>query len=402
MGEWFKKLIAGEAFFLERLTQDDWEGFIAFAARQGLAPVLYHVLKESPPASLAASQLQELSEIYLGSAHRNLILYHELGKVLRGFQEEGIPVIVLKGACLAKAVYENIALRSMGDVDLLVRRADLGKTAQVLRRHGYTAGYDFQVENEAAIHCHLPPMRGSRKLTIEVHWTIFDFTRFAALEEEEMDHVWARAQPLNIENVPCLMLAPEDMILHLCIHISRQHLFDMRLRGFLDLRQVCKRYGETIVGDALWQRASQWRVRRAVALTAFLAERWVGLGLGEDSRHLRDLERPDPEIMAWIEKKILAESSLGMGVELPEFVAGKSYKQRLRVLWRRLFPPRATLARLYKINPASGIIYFFYPVRWFNLGRRFGPTVWRAWNGDQTVVGPLHQENALRNWLSRA
>jgi len=205
MGEWFKKLIAGEAFFLERLTQDDWEGFIAFAARQGLAPVLYHVLKESPPASLAASQLQELSEIYLGSAHRNLILYHELGKVLRGFQEEGIPVIVLKGACLAKAVYENIALRSMGDVDLLVRRADLGKTAQVLRRHGYTAGYDFQVENEAAIHCHLPPMRGSRKLTIEVHWTIFDFTRFAALEEEEMDHVWARAQPLNIENVPCLI-----------------------------------------------------------------------------------------------------------------------------------------------------------------------------------------------------
>jgi len=51
---------------------------------------------------------------------RNKRILQELGEILALFQPHNIPVIVLKGACLAHTVYQNIGLRVMLDLDLLV------------------------------------------------------------------------------------------------------------------------------------------------------------------------------------------------------------------------------------------------------------------------------------------
>jgi hypothetical protein len=398
---WIRKILAGEASFLERLTPDDWARFIAFAQKHGIAPVLYHAIKDSPPGSLSKHTLHELRSIYLGSVHRNMVLYHELGKILRALKAADVPVIVLKGACLAEAVYGNVALRSMGDVDFLVKKGDMVKAVQVLGPLGYSAGYDFQVENERSVHRHLPPLRGPQKLPIEVHWTILGFTDFDTPDEKEIVKIWERARPLVVEGTPCLMLAPEDLLLHLCIHISRQNLFNMRLRGFLDLSKVVAYYGHSINWDVMQQRACHWRVDRAVRLTIFLADRWVGLELPDGVKQAWKPDRPDPDVMNWIERKMLAETPSDMGGKLLEFIAGKSIRGKVGILWRRFFPPRAMLARHYKVDPGGGKIYFFYPVRWFSLCRRFGPTVWKAWKGDITIVTPLQKENALKQWLAQ-
>jgi len=398
---WIRTILTGETSLLERLTPDDWARFIAFAQKHGIAPVLYHAIKDSPPGSLSEHSLHELRNIYLGSAHRNIILYDELGKILRSLKAADVPVIVLKGACLAEAVYGNIALRSMGDVDLLVKNEDMLKTVQVLGALGYSAGYDFQVENEGPVDQHLPSMQGPKKLSIEVHWTIFAFTHFDAPDEKEIVKIWERAQPLVVEGTPCLMLAPEDLLLHLCVHISRQHLFHMRLRGFWDLRKVVEYYGNSINWDVIQQRACHWRVDRAVRLTIFLAGQWVGLELPDCVKQAWKPESPDPDMMNWIEEKMLAETPSSMGVNLEEFIVGKPMLGKIGILWRRFFPPRAILARLYKVDPRDGKIYFFYPIRWFSLCKRFGPTVWKAWKGDVTIVTPLLKENALRQWLTQ-
>jgi hypothetical protein len=149
------------------------------------------------------------------------------------------------------------------------------------------------------------------------------------------------------------------------------------------------------------QRACHWRVDRAVRLTIFLAERWIGLALPDWVKETWNLERPDPDIMNWIEGKMLAESSLDMGVGLLKFINRKSILKKIGILWPRFFPPRVTLASIYKVDPGGGRIYFFYPVRWFGLCKRFGPTVWKAWKGDVEIVTSLQNETALRQWLTQ-
>jgi hypothetical protein len=70
-----------------------------------------------------------------------MLFYQELQTVLKTFKfrAAGIDVIVLKGAFLAELVYRNIGLRAIGDIDLLVKKEDLGKVKRVLIQLGYQA-----------------------------------------------------------------------------------------------------------------------------------------------------------------------------------------------------------------------------------------------------------------------
>jgi len=61
------------------------------------------------------------------------IYYQELSDVLKQLQRGGIEVIVLKGAYLAKTVYQSEALRVIGDMDLLVKPADLSKAEKEMQ-----------------------------------------------------------------------------------------------------------------------------------------------------------------------------------------------------------------------------------------------------------------------------
>jgi hypothetical protein len=400
MACWTKKIVNREVSFMERLDPDDWANFISFSDKQGIAPVLYHTIKDSPPGSLSEYSLSKLRNIYLENIHRNIILYDELCKILKKLNAADIPVIVLKGSFLAKTVYENIGLRLMGDMDLLVERKDIMKTVQVLETIGYSGEFDFDIANGFSVHQHLPPLEGPKRIPVEVHWTIIYFFHLDVRAEKEIVKIWERAQPLAIEDTPCLMLAPDDLLMHLCLHISRQHLYSMRLRGFLDLRQVIKHYNSLIDWDWIQKQACLLGMDRAVKLTLYLADRWVGLDLPDCVRKTLDTDLPDPEIMYWIEEKMFNETPLCINTKLPEFIAGKSVLRKIVILWRQFFVSRAILSCLYKVNRKSMKIYFYYPVRWGSLCRRYGPIVWKAWKGDRAMINQLQQENDLRQWLT--
>jgi len=107
------------------MSRTDWEDLLRTSALHGVTPLLYHRLTTFHTGiPIPAEVVRELRCSYLRNAGRNMHLYHELGKVLGRLRQADIPVIALKGAHLAEAVYGNIALRPMNDVDLLVQTED--------------------------------------------------------------------------------------------------------------------------------------------------------------------------------------------------------------------------------------------------------------------------------------
>ena len=117
----------------------DWDEFILESLRGEVTPLLYHLFRTTnTDVHIPAEVMLKLEDFYLASALENAQLYQELPKLLSMLQAGGIPVIVLKGAALAETVYENVALRPMNDVDLLVRKEELDRTEAVLFDLGYT------------------------------------------------------------------------------------------------------------------------------------------------------------------------------------------------------------------------------------------------------------------------
>ena len=158
---------------LEQLSISDWEVLLEQAAIQRVSPLLYQRLKERDlDVVVPAAIMQKLHELYLHNSARNLRLYHELGEIVRTLQAANIPVIVLKGAYLAKAVYGNIALRPMVDIDLMVPQSDVPLVVEKLLALGYSPLSQFWIEAQFATSPHLPRFMKPGAVGIKVHWTI--------------------------------------------------------------------------------------------------------------------------------------------------------------------------------------------------------------------------------------
>ncbi|OAD21586.1 hypothetical protein THIOM_002641, partial [Candidatus Thiomargarita nelsonii] len=121
---------------ISKLSNADWKALLRLSTHHGVAPLLYHRLSNAG-VKVPDEVFEALYKAYHSNVFRNIQYYHSLSEVLKRLQRGGIDVIVLKGAYLAKTVYQSQALRVIGDIDLLVKKADLGQAEKILLEMGY-------------------------------------------------------------------------------------------------------------------------------------------------------------------------------------------------------------------------------------------------------------------------
>jgi hypothetical protein len=251
-------------------SESDWREVVALAARHGVSPLLYERLTAgtSPPA-VPERVLQTLREAFLMNGAKNALLYQELAQVLRKLQQDNVPVIVLKGAHLAALVYEKPALRTMVDIDLLVPKSDLARTASRLRDLGYfPEGFE-----EIAASCedsrhHLPLMLKPPGPGIEIHWTIANPIVPFSIDTAGL---WERARPATIAGVAARVLSPEDLLLHLCVHSASHGLASLGLapsplglRVLCDIAAIVRRHKHDLNWQHVQTRAIEWQAGKSV------------------------------------------------------------------------------------------------------------------------------------------
>ena len=138
---------------------NEWGSLLRTAELEGVMPLLYAAIRRDQ----MGSQLPLEFTTHLEGAYRQaqvsyVTRYKVLRDVLGRLAETGIQVIVFKGAALAEMVYHDVSLRSMCDLDFLVRTNDVFRVLQVLQEGGYVPfksyelrpGFDlqFHVEKE--------------------------------------------------------------------------------------------------------------------------------------------------------------------------------------------------------------------------------------------------------------
>jgi hypothetical protein len=79
--------------------------------------------------------------IFFDTPKRNSLLFQEMDQILSNLGEASIEVVELKGAALANTVYEDIGLRWMSDLDLLVPIDRLEETVDIASSLGYRDPY---------------------------------------------------------------------------------------------------------------------------------------------------------------------------------------------------------------------------------------------------------------------
>ncbi|MBI4588190.1 MAG: nucleotidyltransferase family protein [Candidatus Rokubacteria bacterium] len=198
----------------------DWQKIIGDAAAQGFTPLLYRWLKGSDAGRRLPAELADRLEAEcFGLAARNLLLSSELAGILRAFEERRIPCAPLRGPALAERLYGDITARPMGDLDLLVRKEDLPEVAGILRslgfremdrRPGFAQAFSYTLKFFKDRH---------GWIIVEPHWTLA-YPPFVG--RVDMDEVWRRCVRGPVVGVESWVLGREELLLHLCLHLTHR------------------------------------------------------------------------------------------------------------------------------------------------------------------------------------
>lgn len=318
------------------LPDDCWEEFTARCRAQRLSAIAYTgIVSADLQAEVPPATLETLRRRYRNNSIRNLWLQEAIHSVLTACRRAGIEVILLKGAYIATRVYSNPALREMGDIDLLVRRAQVYDALRLLQQHGFRSKEplpeDFTADVTRAKHV---PRLHRAKAAVELHWTIFPPNQGLAAE---IDGLWERSVATNVARVDTLVLSPEDLLLHVCGHATYDHRFQFGLRPLVDIDRLIRASGDDVHWPTFIERARSWGWQRGVYLALYLSRELIGTPLPDDLLATLAPRSATPQVITTAAQMVFTDpsDSRALHLNVVDWHHG-TLAQRVRLLYERM------------------------------------------------------------------
>ncbi len=388
-----------DAARISDLSPVHWQALLDLATTQRVMPLFWHRLRQKGLDKAApAAAMESLREVSRRNALQNLRYYGELRLLLEALKPEGIPLILLKGIFLADAVYGNIGLREMNDIDVLVRPADLTRVSDILAGMGYTPLQPICVDITIKMQHHLPRMVKNGQAAFEIHWNLTSPGEHYSIDPGGL---WERAVPVQVAGCEALTLAPEDLLLHLCLHTSYQHQFAFGLRPSCDIAEIIRHFGSTLDWQTVVERAAGQGWQRGVYLALLLAKELAGEEVPAGIlAKLRPADMTEA-VLETVRAQVFTDKSFAFSVPVPfaELMESGRLRDKLQIFYRRVFLPRAVIASQYSVPIDSLKIYACYPRRFIDVLRRHWHTL-RKFRGNDVPLKILAvRTKNIANWL---
>lgn len=259
----------------DSLSSDQQKSLIALSRQEGLGPLLYWRLSNAGQlSSLPADIRDDLRAMYVRTWMQNRQMFTELEGIAAAFEQAGIPVVLLKGACFALTLYEDIGLRPMGDLDILVPKEKFSRALQVVQAQGYenllpdaAPGLRELLNHEVFL------QKQGMSFALEVHHSLVADKTYAYAVP--VDWFWQHVEPFitraqgEMRFNALQMLSPEAQLLYAASHAMLQHGGQKSpLRWFYDIDQLIRHYQVRLDWDLLIHqaRAFEWGSALAAAL----------------------------------------------------------------------------------------------------------------------------------------
>lgn len=351
----------------------NWGNILDSAFSQGIAALLYNCLKGMQEKQcIPREAMEKLKKAYYENIARNMYLYTELLKILKPFNNKGIKVIVLKGATLAKIVYKDIGLRSMRDIDLLVKKEDLSYAKETMSDLGYVPKMHLLSEEwYKKNHYHLPTyMHREKSLMVEIHWDItkkpFDIN---------IKKWFERAIYAEYNSCKVLMPSPEDIIIHLCLHLyNHGYHSQMFLRELCDISETINHYRDEIDWMLLQNEINDYGLHKPVYSILYLVKNLFGNVEIPSQAQFIGPSYIDLKLLKILWGRMFIEDNIfsAMPGGLIKSLAVNRIGDKMRLLLPIIFPAREIMSKRHLTPSFSGKIYFYYLIRPFKLFTKYG------------------------------
>ncbi|UCC94340.1 MAG: signal peptidase I [Candidatus Omnitrophota bacterium] len=335
----------------EALHQDiNWNYFFEYVRNQGVAHLVYKNLAEIDDVKLFIPEdiWQKFQSHYYTVAARNTSLCQKLNIILEAFAEAGVKVVLLKGVALIHTIYQNIALRPMYDIDVLIHKEDFSLVQAILKRLGYVNSTlypeDFYKDNTM----------------VDVHWELMNVTRVKSRSKSyhmNMDEVWRNSLPIQINGQKARVLSPEYCLMDLCLHLALHHGMQ-GLMWFIDIARLIEFYKNDIDWNMFTEKSQKYRIDKLIYYVLFYVKKNFSQNIPEFV-----LNRLRPSKLNFLERRIFSIISSGTSIENVRFFLALSTMPglggKLFFLKEIVFPSPKVLSTQYNFTPKTCISQYY-------------------------------------------
>ena len=163
----------------------------------------------------------------------------------------------------------------MKDIDLLIREQDLDNADELVTKLGYVSYDSYPFRN---VHHLAPFFNPDKRIKVEVHYDVIPTGNLINLDICKM---WKRAQTIRMGDVYTQVLSFEDLIVHLCLHISYVHPLRKEIMSFIDISQVVRFYDEHINWDLIIKESHEGKYSFFIYYPLYLAKEVLDVKIGK-------------------------------------------------------------------------------------------------------------------------
>ena len=340
----------------------NWNYFLEKVKKERVGPLVYKTISGIGEAEwiIPKDIFGSLKDIYYSTLRENIIVFKDLEKLLAGFYDRGIKIIVFKGPALAEPVYKDIGLRPMRDVDILAGEEDIQRLDELFRNAGYIRP-SYIIKDYPEISAN--PYRNSIMYKkpdggvkfIHLFWHIINLFPYnmEVFRRIRMDKIWKEAQPLRLANAQTFTFSVCHQIIYLCMHAFTHSFANLIL--LCDINEIL-----WIHKDIDWQALVNEAVRFGMSKYLYYGLYVCKEILGSEVPDFI-LERIRPRKMSLFERRfieaVLERESISHSDTLACLGMNESLFGRMRYLKGFLFPPKDVLPLIGQKNLGGPSIF---------------------------------------------
>ena len=186
-------------------------------------PVAWSRLK-SLGVDASGAEVVAIERLSRVSEFKAMTLEDRLLRLIRGFEEDGMPVVLLKGAGLALSAYDSFSERPMGDLDVLVAPRHSRRAWEKALAQGWVWDEHEYPQSHYQAHHHLPPLfdgaRTGARLELHTALSLSSHPFSLSFEEAQAVSKGVTGRGANLARV----LDTEHALIHVAVHYAWGHL----------------------------------------------------------------------------------------------------------------------------------------------------------------------------------
>jgi hypothetical protein len=192
----------------------------------------------------------------------------------------------------------------------------------------------------------------------------------------DIEKWWGRAGNTNLNGCDLMLPSPEDMLIHLCLHLYN-HGYDSRmiLREVCDICETLNHYREKINWLLFHNEVTKCGLQKPVYSVLSLVKKICeSTGRSVPAQLLKSSYHVDIKLVKILEKRMFAEDEAFSAIPggLVKSLVVDAFWEKMRVLRPVIFPPRDVLSKRYAVPSSSKKVYFYFLIRPFTLLRKYG------------------------------